>query len=227
MAYTQLTLGTLRSRLQAKYEDVPFWTDTEANFTINEVLQWYNLYTGVWRKRVSLTTVADQVYYTVPSTLIYNTRMEFNGRSTVISSFDDLDNGRPGWESETTTDGGAVPTLVQVWLPLGMNQFAIWPADGAGNNNLMIDGVRATPVLTNDSDFIDLDETEIDAVLGEALFLLAFKDSGRFSRVQGWHQEFLKTVASHNARLNASDQFRAAMGADVNRTTRPLSVGEA
>jgi len=225
MPYTQVTLAQLRTRLQAKWDHVPFWTISEANWAINEVLQVYNLATGVWRRRASQTTVAGQVIYGVAAVLWTPCRMEFNGKSIAMSSLDDLDNGRPEWQSEATGDAG-VPAEPTLWAPVGMTQFVIWPADSTGQNNLLTDGVLQTPVLLADADPIDLDESELDAVLGEALHIAAFKDPARFPRTAGWHQEFLATVAAHNGRLNASDLFRQAAGTDQKRATTPPTTLE-
>ena len=221
MAYQQVTLAELRSQLQAKFESVPFFTDIECNLAINESMQWYNLYTGVWKTRAVMLTVADQVYYTLPGTLVFNARMEFNTKPLNNSGLDDLDNGKPGWEAQTTATEG-VPDAPEVWSPVGLAQFAIWPADHDGDNSLTIDGVHATPILTADTDYIDIDEGDIDSLLGEALALLCFKDPGRLPRVQAWHQEFIHTVTQRNGRLVAANAFRSALGLDLSRQTTPL-----
>lgn len=228
MPFEQVTLAQLRTRLKTKWDNttglpILFWTDAEADFAINEALQWYNLYTGVWRKRVTLSTVADQVYYSLPATMVYNARMEYNGLTLPMSSLTDLSNGQPAWEGETTADV-ALPSRIMVWAPVGMNQFVVWPADAIGQNSLTIDGVHDTPVLVADTDTLDLDDSEIDALLGEALFIATFKDAAKFVRAQAWHQEFLATVMAHNARLSASDAFRRYAGTDATRTLRPLAV---
>lgn len=228
MAYVNVTLADLRTRLKQKWDNtmalpILFWTDGEATLAINEALQWYNLYTGVWRRRVTLPTVADQVYYALPSTMVYNVRMEYNGLTLPMSALSDLDNGQPGWEGQSTADTG-LPSRVMVWAPVGMNQFVIWPADAVGQNSLTVDGVHTTPVLVTESDKIDIDDSEIDAILGEALFIATFKDTSKLAQAQGWHREFLTTVMAHNDRLAASDAFRAYAGTDLNRGTHPLAV---
>ena len=226
MAYSVITLATLRTRLQAKFENVPLFTVTEQDAAINEALQWYNLYTGVWRQRVEDTTVAGQVYYTLPGNLVWNARIEFNSYPLTISSLYDMDNGRPGWEAETTASGGTVPTAPQTWVPIGMNTIALWPADAAGQNGLIYDGVFTTPTLTLPTDYVDLDDTELDAVLGEALFFLCFKDPGRAQRVRGWHENFIENVLDHSRRLKAANPFLRAEGTDMNRGAMPLRAGK-
>lgn len=223
MPFSQVTLAQLRAQLQAKWESVPFWVDAEANFAINEALQWYNLYTGLWKSRVNMVTVADQTFYTIEGTLVYNARMEFNGRSLAQASLGDMDNGRPNWQGETTTSE-STPTRPEVWLPVGMDTFAIWPADAAGQNSILVDGVMDTPILTTDNQFINIDQTEIDTILGEALHISAFKDPGRFPRTAPWHKAFLENVMAHNGRLKAANAFRFTQGVDREYQNRPLSV---
>jgi hypothetical protein len=105
-----------------------------------------------------------------------------------------------------------------------MNWFALWPADAEGGNGLTIDGVYQTPTLQFDSDTVDLDDSELDALLGEALYLLCFKDPGRAPRAAQWHQNFVETVVEHNGRLNAANAFRRPEGIDLNRSRVPISV---
>lgn len=224
MAYQQYTRLDLRNRLKLKFESVPFFTDEECNFMINEVLQWYNLYTGVWKTRVLIPTVAGQVYYTLPSTVVFDARMEYNGMPLANTWVDDLDTGQPGWEAETTATPG-VPSQISVWAPVGMNTIAVWPADAAGANSLLLDGVHATPVLNTDGAYLDLDETEVDTLLGEVLFLLCFKDPSRTTHTMGWHEDFLRLVGVHNGRLLASNEFRSAQGLDATRERVPMAIG--
>ena len=91
-------------------------------------------------------------------------------------------------------------------------------------NGLTIDGVYQTPTLQFDSDTVDLDDSELDALLGEALYLLCFKDPGRAPRAAQWHQNFVETVVEHNGRLNAANAFRRPEGIDLNRSRVPISV---
>lgn len=218
MAYASFSLSQLRTLLQDKWDRTPFWTVAEANIAINEVLQWYGLYTGVWQQKVNVTTVADQTIYAAPSPLLSPTRMTYNGKTLGMTSVADLDNGRPGWQTETTATAGA-PTQVQLWAPVGLTHFAIWPADHAGQNSLTFDGVRQCPTLDTDGALVNLDDSELDAVLGEALYVAAFKDPARLALTQGWHTEFMTTVLAHNTRLNASDMFRQYQGTDTYRQT--------
>lgn len=223
MTYTQVNLTTILTRLGERTDASPYWTDREKTSSINETLRTWNLLTGMWKVPVVIPTTAGTVWYALPSTMVYETRLEFNGRGIDPDSVFSLDNGRPGWEGETTATGGDVPIRPTLWIPGGLNLFAIWPADAIGGNSLVVDGVRRTPVLSVSTDFIDIGEAELDAILGECVHYLAFKEGGqRWAITQQLHKNFLLACAEQNARLNSSVFFRNAMGLDLNRFARPM-----
>lgn len=228
MAYTAVTLATLQSQLGDRWEDVPFWTDEEARLALNEALRVWNLLTGQWKRRVTQTTTANTVWYTLPSMIIANARVEFNGRPLEQTSLTELDNGRPNWENEKTNSGGSVPTRPALWAPAGLTLMAIWPADAAGSNSLVIDGVRATPTLARTDDYIDIGQEELNAILGYALHAVSLKAGGSIFRATLPHYKtFITAAADKNDRLRASNMYRWAMGLDVNRVQRPERAREA
>lgn len=224
MPHLQITRATLRLRLQEKYESVPFWTATESNRAINECLRRWNLYTCYWKRKVVLPTTAGDSWYTVPSTLIYQLRMTFNGFPLTPSSVFSMDQARPGWEGETTASGGVVPPRPKFFIPAGLNLFAIWPADAVGGGSLEVDGVRQTPVLTADGDFLDIGQEELGYLLGEMLHILSFKTPSFLATTQKYHQQFLIAAAQRNSILKASAMLRRAMGLDQGREQRPQRV---
>ncbi len=69
MPYAAVTLATLRTRVQDRYTDDPFWTDQEATDAINEALRYFNRYTGYWRGSATALTGAGTPFLTVPATL--------------------------------------------------------------------------------------------------------------------------------------------------------------
>jgi hypothetical protein len=224
MSYQQVTLATLQTLLAARWEGTPFWDSTDATNAINEALREWNMLTGFWKERVTLTTVANQVWYSVPSTLVYQLRMDFGSYPMEITSLFDLDNGQPGWEGEVS--GGAdLPNRPMLFAPAGFNLFAIWPADSVGGTTLVIDSVARTPSLANAGDFVDIGQEELDALLGYALHVAAFKEGGqRFGATQSLYRNFVLAAARRNSQLNASVFFRNAMGYDDQRAERPTEV---
>ena len=185
----------------------------------------WNLLTGMWKRRVLIATTANTVFYALPSTLIYDVRTEWNQVPLGQSSISDLNNGRVGWRGETTASGGTVPTTVQMWAPAGLMRIAIWPAHAAGGGTLTVDGVRQTPVLTADGDFVDLGQCEIGTLLDYALHYLSFKLSGPlFEATLPLYRAFVEAAADQNARLRSSTWYRKTMGLDLQRKQHPVRV---
>lgn len=231
MAYTQYLLSDLLSALAVKYESVPFWTQPEAIAALNESFRVWNMLTGVWKDRITVTTPTDHSpWIEIPLPLFYNVRMEWtaDGRPLGRSSIGDLDNGRPNWEGETTLSGGDVPTSPKHFAPAGLNMFAIWPQDYTGGNTITVDGVVNSPTLSSLTDTVDINPASLQAILGYALHYLAFKESGqRWKATSGYYREFLLAAIDQNDRLSSSAMFRKAAGLDVNRGQRPLRSGKA
>lgn len=227
MAYTQVTLATIRGYLQARLgtAGTVFWRDAELNAIINETLRTFNALTGFWKGTVDICsgagTTADHVWYTVPGTLTSSCRILFNGVPLMPTSVQDLDYGQPNWESERTDDGGNVPTTVKMWAPAGLNLIAIWPADGAGGNSLYADGIVKTPVLSADTDYIDIGREELNQLLDEMQHIATFKEGGaEFQASIQLHQDFLKGAANRNSLLMGSAPFRRWMGIEKSSEAR-------
>jgi hypothetical protein len=207
MAFTTTTLAQLEARLADRFESTIFWTAEESRLAINEALRVWNLLIGFWKARVILPTVAGQTWYPTPAPLLYPVRMDFGNAPLVLTSLFDLDLGHPSWEGETTATPGN-PASPMVWVPLGLTQFAIWPADAIGQNSLVLDGVTVAPQLVMLTDYLDLGEEEVGLLLGFALHVLTWKVGGdRFAATLPFYQAFLKAAMARNARLASFKAF--------------------
>src|SRR5437016_1230975 len=120
MAYTAITLATLRARLQDRYDGTPFWSNTEANDAINETLRWFNLYTGYWRGSATVVTGVGDRFLSVSGTLTYRTRVTRAGKALTRKSIVELYRQRRDWRTQTTATGGEVPTTIREWAPVGL-----------------------------------------------------------------------------------------------------------
>lgn len=227
MPYTQFTLADLIAQLKTKVEDVPYFTDTEATYAINESLRVWNMLTGVWKNRVTVNTPATpSSWVSIPLPLFYNVRMQFNNKPLARSSIGDLDNGRVNWEAESTTSGGDVPTAPSCFAPAGLTLFAVWPKDAVGGNSILVDGVVDAPQLSAAGDTVDINNSSLQPILGYCLHYLSLKEgSQRWRSTQQYYKEFLLAALDQNDRLATSALFRKAAGLDVNRGQRPLRVG--
>ncbi len=209
MAYQTITLATLRLRLQDKWDGSPFWTTDDANQAINDALLYWNALTGYWRARTTVTIPANDPYASVTQTMLQSCSVSITGQPLIKGSLVGLSLTRPNWRRETITSGGAVPTAPTIWAPASLMMFVIWPA-AVTDVQASIDGVRQTPRLTTDADFLDADESTVSAFLGYALHLAALKAPGLtiLTQTQGYREQFLLAAADRNAALRRTDWYK-------------------
>lgn len=225
MPYTTTTLADLEGLLAQRTDGVVFWTPDEARLAINEVLRDWNLLTGRWRRRITLSSAAPvagvpSVAIALGATMTYGMRVALaTGVPLHPTSILELDLGRPTWRREITTSGGDVPTAPLLWAPQSLQTIVIWPATaGVGVNNLLVDGVANTPVLVELGDFVDIGEEIVDVLVDCAVHVLAFKEAGpRWRATQDWFQAFLQAAAEENGLLKTSQAFRRWAGIDRRR----------
>jgi hypothetical protein len=224
MAYTQITRAGLRTLVQQRLGAIGtvFYRDAELNLYIQEALRFFNALTGFWRGRLLITTVANRVWNPLSSSLTSGMRVSFNDHPLSPTTLRDLDLGRRNWEGETTASGSDVPTEPKMWAPAGLQLIAIWPADAVGNNTLLCDGVSATPILTMDSQKIDIGTEEVESLLNYCEHLAMFKQGGEeFSESQDEFQSVLANAGERNGLLMASSKYRTFMGLDTSRDKKP------
>lgn len=227
MAYQQFTLSQLQTLMTERVDSSPFWTNAESTSAINEALLMWNLLTGFWKDTVTFNTTANNWDYALPASIVFGMRVEFNSKPLAQSSLAEMDDGHPGWQEQTTTTGGNVPTEPKYWFPLSIDMIGIWPADAAGGNVITVDGVSATPRLVNSGDYIDIGNEQLNAVLGYALHYLALKEGGeRFASSMPYYTDFLKAAAEENDQLTSSSIFRSALGLDLTRQMPPKRGGK-
>lgn len=214
MTYAQITRATLRARLQDRFTGDPFWSATEANDALNEALRYFNLFTGYWRGTATANTTAGTPFVSVPATLTYRSRVTRSGMVLTRKSLIELYRTTRNWRTQTTTTGSPVPSTIREWAPVGLQQIAIWPTDTAGGTTLTFEAVKLTPILTADGQFLDIGNEELNLVLHEALFILAFKRPSLLTQMQSKHQAFLEGCLERNDQLRQSSYFRRQLGLD-------------
>jgi len=214
MPYAVVSLSALRILLRAKRDGILQWTVVEETNAINEALRTWNFLTGRWRRRASQTTVATQIEYALPATMIYGMRVTQVGIPLTITSLTELDFARPAWRTETVATGGNVPTAPTLWAPVSLQRIAIWPAfNSIIVNGLTADGVSATPQLVEEDNFIDLGQELLDVFLNYCLHLLAFKLGGStWTATMPFYRLFLQAAAAENGILKANQKFRRWAG---------------
>lgn len=222
MAWTRETLSSLRRLLEVRYESVPFWTAEEARLALNEGLAFWNLLTGYWKTRATLDAQGGDPFHVLPAAFVFGTRLAYQSQPLALGSLVGLFRGRPGWWTETTADGGDVPTRPMVWAPVSLQLIAIWPTPAVNvADALTIDGIAATPSLTTDASAVDLEDGVLDVLLGYALHAVTFKEGwARFAATSPQLHAFLALAGEQNGQLKASAMYRAYMGLDRTRDFR-------
>jgi hypothetical protein len=235
--YQNITLSDLDILLQSRFDNPGFWSSGERRDALNEGLSIFQLATGRWRKRFTVTTVAKRVFYNIPTLsqlqiggicqALQAIRVSFNGPTPLgWSSFYDMDCAYPGWQAQTTATPGS-PATPQMCGPAGVNWLWIWPADAVGNNSLLFDLVLNAPKLVNAGEFVNLDTTEITGLLDYAQHKMSFKRGGIFfARTIPLYQGFLRMMADRNSYLMNIDIFRRETGADFARNFAPRRASE-
>lgn len=224
MVYHNVDLAALRTKLKARWEDVPFWTDAEANDAINEALHVWNTATGQWRKRIVITTTPNGPWIPLPSSVSLAAHVEFNGTPIDPTDLESMDMAHPFWEGDTTATSG-VPSTITKWMPVGLYLIAVWPADAVGGNSLAIDGVMATPTLQHDSDYLQLSENEVNVLLGYALHVVTFSaGAGMLAQTSQGLRDFLRAAEQQNTRLIATDLLKLIETQDFMRYAMPIEV---
>lgn len=226
MPFQRLTLAELQASLKASWDSSPFWTDAEATRYINHSLRFWNLLTGFWKRTVLIPTPAPaSPYISLPGSMTFGLQVTWGatGQPLQLSGLFDLDMGRPRWEEETTTSGGAVPTVPTLWCPNGMKELVIWPQDATTGLPLVVDGVAATPVLAAAGDYVDIGDQDANAILDFALHVASFKRGQGAVAATGLRlQSFLQAATNQNSRLMYSAVFRKALGLDHVKGAKPI-----
>lgn len=224
MPYTATTLADLQTFMVQRWDQVVFWTSEEARLALNEALREWNLLTGRWRTRVSLSVSAGSPEIALPASMTYGMRIALlAGPGLLPSSLAEFDLGRPSWRLETTTSGGTVPTSPLLWAPVSLTRISIWPTYAtAVSPALICDGVLATPVLVNATDTVNLGEEIIDVIVDMALHVAAFKEAAtRWRATRPYFDAFLAAAAEENGLLKQHQAYRRYAGLDRRRDYQP------
>lgn len=225
MPYASTTLAQLKVMLAQKYEDQPFWSADHARRAINEGLRIYNLITGMYRQATTQPLIPDDTHLFVGGSLVKGTRVRINGITLTLTSINALDKLFPNWQGVNTASGGSVPTQPMFWCPVGLTEIQLYPkiAPALVGLQATIDGVRSTPLLVADGDYLNMGDEEISTLLGYALHVLSFaKGIDALNRTAHYRIAFFKACALRNAAFEASSLYRKMIGYDRMRSAQPM-----
>lgn len=226
MPYQQVTLADCRTRLAERWASTPFWTTADADQAINAALRAWNLLTAQWKVRLLYDITYARVQFINQSSGFYPLRIvdTYNNSPISPTTLYDLDYQTVNWEG-TFYSTTPVAEAVKYWAPFGIDGFILHKQPNAfpgTSRQVAIDLIQDTPVLVNSTDYINIGQEELSAILGEALHTASFKEGGeRFSNTMKLHNEFIKAALDKNARLLSSTFFRKYEGLDTDRQDRP------
>jgi hypothetical protein len=215
-SYQRVTLNDIKSRLLERTGDT-FWTEQEFKDAINEAIRIWQVMTGDWTEFLS-TVVSSGNTYNVPRQICSLTRISINDVGLPMTALPEQDYGNPGWQGTTGT--------ARYWAPSGVNLADIIPAPTSGT--ISWQGLQEAPVLTTDSDFINIGDQELVAMLGYCLHYLSFKEGTTEAKATlPMLQEMLKAAGEANAELRATNMYKKFMGIYREKDERPQFVGNA
>jgi hypothetical protein len=214
-AYQRVNLDTLVQRLSER-SGPTFWTDAEKRRAINEALRVWAVMTGQWQRTFKILSVSGQIFYDVPRQIVSLQRIRYNvGTVLYPTSIPELDYGIPNWQK-------ANAGTPQLWAPVGLDKFALYPAAGADGTNLTLEGLALTPALLKGGDFVDLGDEELNRILDYGQHYLSFKEGGsEWNATGALMSEFVQAAGLRNSRIVASALFSKYMGQHKSEEQRP------
>jgi len=145
-------------------------------------------------------------------------RVEWNENPMTRASLTEMDNVFAQWEGESGTPN--------TWAPFGAFEYAIYPYDADGNNQIAIDGLVNAPTLTNDTDYIDLSKRELNALLDYVEHIALFKVGGQeFIDSMKLYERFMQQAMERRGIYLLRDDLRRWMGSDFDTYYEPLVSG--
>lgn len=243
MAYARTTFEQLKDQLSERVGGATaFWNDFEKEEAINEALAVWQLLVGefstlaflpmvdeyltVYDPASGLVNMVDTVDTTVEAPMplsikriqqIRATEVETGGETTLIidtvkliqASLPDLDKGiDPAFRTSTATT-----STVRYWAPQGINKVI---ANPLANTTLQVDYYRGNRLLTNNTDYVQLGDEELDRVLGYAVWYLNVKSGTQeaFATTKPLKDMFFLAAKLRNSKLRGSQLYKDFLGAD-------------
>lgn len=128
---------------------------------INEAIKVINNFTGFYEGTLTLISQINQLVYGTPTGMLYPERVQFEA-----TQLDPIPITRIGQDYRTwTTDTTAKLGPVARWVPIGINYFAIHPADSTGGGSIAVTGVLEPPLLVNPTDAMVLDDNYVNIIV--------------------------------------------------------------
>ena len=189
----RLTLADLKNQVYSRLEDNELmYSSTEVTNAINDGLRTLNMMCGWYQKTYSIpgggTTVAGRVIYDIPSQILFPQRVVWGGKVLEKSPLGQTSNEWPNWMKDTSNNTG---TPTSRWIPIGINKFAIHPADSLGGATLEVTGIENPVILVIDTDVAYIPKEGVTAVVDYAAHAVQCKLQGLpFMQSLGMYRNF-------------------------------------
>lgn len=170
------TLAELRENVYDRLEgNTVFWRTSEVDAIINEAIRSVNLITGFYQGALNLFSVANQLIYHTPVGMLYPQRVQFENSQLDPIPITRISQDYRTWATDTTVSTGGP---VARWIPIGINYFALHPADSTGGGSIQVTGVLEPPLLVNPTDAMVMDDQWVELVVTYCQSRLVLKVSG-------------------------------------------------
>lgn len=237
MAYAQTTYATLKALLKERVGGHDnFWTNFEFGLAINEALSVWQLMVGEFSTQAQMSTSVlggevEDLYYpatgtsdmvvvqstaTAPLPLsvwrvgtdvqTHTTGSLYSFPKLIEASLPEFDHGYPGWRTGST----GTP---EYWAPCGLNKIIFYPRP---NTWIRLDYYRGDQPLTEESDYVQLGNEELNRILDYAVWQLNIKCGTQeaFANTEPLKQLFEAAAQFRNAKLRGSLLYKSFMGED-------------
>ena len=190
-----VTLSQLQSRVYSRLDNnALLYTASEVTAAINEQIRVINLITGYIQTSVLVpgSSRPNQQWYNVPAGILVPLRVQFE--QTVLEKYSLTNMGMiaPNWLTENTANTGAP---VSHWTSVGLQKFAIHPADSVGGNDILVTGIAEPVLLVSGSDTISFPNEYAEALEDMAVVTLVMKESGTiFTQASVMYQKFISKM---------------------------------
>src|SRR6267378_2061077 len=216
--YATTTRATLRSRIQERLIST-FWTNTEINAYINEALRVWNVCTGYNKNTYTNNFAANTFGYSI-SAAGTNAMFVLRVENAAFRHLDpitikELGNLDPNWVSNTSTS----PTN---WMHVGVNSLFIYPTPSTLQTGLTTYTIDTFQVPTQDSDFIQIGEEDLQYIVDYCVFIARLKEGGKEAQESvTLLQGFLLQAAKYNSKILQTSLYKRVMGTFSTQTRNP------
>ena len=217
MAYTQTTWGELKARLLSRLGEESFYPVAIREQSLNEALQVWQSLVGEWMTGAKTLTGGNGVVF-LATTNIFPLRLVFTDELPE-STLTEMDSST----GVSFVNGGAA--IPSVYAPCGVS-FLVYDKTPPAVPYTFY-GLTDPPQFALDATVLQLQESEMDAVIEYAAHAAMFSEGGEeFTSSAPALQKMVELAMKRNARLSGLAPYRKYLGKDKElvEKTRELPV---